>query len=278
MSRATNWTAALAAVGALAAPAAGQQATRVIGATQPSKGEFDATWLVSVDTYDDDPTGADREVTDLSIRSMLRYGISRDWSATLEVPLVTRETEKPSGDDTITGMGDIRADLRYRFYQHDFGPLNTIRLAVRGGVEAPTGTEDIGSHSWDPTVGFSAMYIRGKWGLNGAVDYKLSTSDVNDNAIMGAGEDDLLELGAAAVYRLMPEEWGTEAHGAGYVMLESVARFETGGDRELVLYPGLLWEDTRWAAELSVGVPVWQESNDRLEREVSFTVGFRWLF
>lgn len=208
MKRLTTWTAVAAAAGVIAAPAAGQQATRVIGATQPSKGEFDATWLLSVDTYDNDPTGADREVTDVSIRSLLRYGISRDWSATLEVPLVTRETEAPGGDDTITGTGDIRADLRYRFYQHDFGPLNTIRLAVRGGLEAPTETEDIGSHSWDPFVGFSAMYIRGKWGLNGAVDYKLSTSDVNDNAIMGAGEDDLLELGAAAVYRLMPEEWG----------------------------------------------------------------------
>ncbi|MEM9065788.1 MAG: hypothetical protein AAGB51_09900 [Planctomycetota bacterium] len=264
-------------------PVSGQQATRVQAVTQPGRGEVDATQLISFDRYGRDPTGAGRTVTDLSVHTVLRYGISRDWSAVAQLPIVSRVTEMPAvgpGDDEegIQGLGDARVDLRYRFYQHDFGPLNTIRLAARFGVEAPTGARDVGSHSWDPIIGASAMYINGRWGLNASAEYKLSTSTIRDNAIIGSGADDLLEFGTAAVYRVFPERWGNESHGAGYIVLEHVSRFETGGDREVVAYPGLLWEDTRWAAELSVGVPIHQRSVDRLERDFSLSIGFRVLF
>lgn len=277
MSRVTL-RAAVAALVSVCAGSNAQEAMRSPAATQPSEGTTTTTIRLSWDRYDNDPAGRGRTVLDRSLGLTLRHGLTKDWSINAFFTLTDREVDGGGGGGDLTGASDLRLEAKHRFWQDDKPGLNTTRAAVRFGAEIPTGTEDLSSHSIDPFVGVVVTSIQGRLGWNLSAEYLLSTSDDQTSVKAGQNEADLFTLSGGVAYRVWPEDFGGGAHGAGYVVLESELLLETNSDSTWSLAPGLLWEDRRWAGELSVILPVAQQASDRFERDWGLSLGFRWLF
>ena len=134
-----------------------------------------------------------RRVTPLNIV----YGARPGLSVIAVLPFVDATLTAPSsaaaseiGGDG--GLGDAVFLAKWRFYRRDRG-RGTFRLAVEGGVKAPTGASDLrdtagqrlprplqrGSGSWDPTMDLSSTYVPsvagGRWMFAGDVGYTLTT-------------------------------------------------------------------------------------------------------
>ena len=261
-----------------------QEAMRLPAATQPSRGEWTITQRLSWERFGSDPSGQDREVDLLRADSVLRYGISRELSAYGRFGLEQRWTEQSdsgsadSETEADFGATDAEVGLRWRFWQRDAPGLDTTRLAVEGGSSIPIGSGSLSTGSFNPRAALVLTRISGRVGFNALAEYTLTTGGAGTPVMPGEGQDDLVRLGVNGLWRFYPESFGGGQHGAGYAVLELEHIYETGGDHETLVSPGLLWEDNRWAGELSVTLPVYEDVDDRLERRLGVSVGFRWLF
>lgn len=278
---ASPWCALVIAAAALVAapaPASGQEAINTPAATQPGAGSFVNTWKLRFTHYNGTPAGEDGSANEVRLEGLVAYGITGDLSMSLRAPLTSRSV---SGEPTIegkTGVGDMTLEFKYRFWQNDFGAVDTIRASVFGGVELPTGNTSLGSDSFDPHVGAVVTYISGRHGLNQALSWKFNTGSADEVWRAGDAKADLLRFDTAYLYRLSPAEWGAEFIASTYAVVELNGFYETNGDSELFISPGLLYEAPRFALELSVSIPVYQDLDHRPEPEYSVGVGVRFLF
>lgn len=94
----------------------------------------------------------------------------------------------------------------------------------------------------------------------------------------GDTTDDVLNLDASYLFRLAPATYGEEFAASLYAVLELNTVYETNGDAEAFLSPGLLYEAPRFAIEAAVQLPVAQDLAHRPEREYVVTLGLRLLF
>lgn len=259
----------------VAAPAAvAQEAPLTPAATQPAKGRFTLRLQHFWTRY----LGDDRDVSEFRTDALITYGLRRDVSLSLRVPTIVRDDLAEGSLDDDSGLGDLSLDLKWRFWQADSQGLNTTRLALLAGIEAPTGTGDLSSHSWDPSLGLVFTMVRGRHGFNQSLRYQLNTGTVRDNLIPGGGADDLLEIRSAYLFRLAPAQFTADSHDAWYLTMESEVFYETSGDTEWLLLPGILYEGSRWAAELGVRLPIAQDVSDRPEIDLGLYAGLRFLF
>lgn len=263
---------------AIAAPAFAQEAIWTPSATQPAKGLFTLRTQTRVLRLSDDPTGLDREATVLTQDSVLSYGLSRNLSVSLGVPLTIRQERRPDESDRDAGLGDFVISAKYRLWQSDSSAIDFSRFAVLGGAELPTGSGDLSSHSFDPYLGAVFTAVRGRHGLNQSIRYTFNTGTDETPLMPGQGQDDALYLDSAYLYRFSPEAYASDTHASFYGVLELNGLYETGGDWEILLSPGVLYEARRFAVELGVQVPTLQEVENRPEVEWGLVFGLRFLF
>ena len=267
-------TLACAALLSASAVACAQESTFTPAATQPSVGRFITKHLITFDRYNDDNNAGG---TDLALTTTVSYGITRDLSASLVLPFVVRRPDA-GNDSAIHDLGDLRLEAKYRFWQHDPGPVDTIRLAARAGVELPTGTDGLSSEGVDPYAGIVFMSILGRHGFNQSLTYTMTTDAGAIRFGPGQSLSDVLAFDSAYLFRIAPGAYDNETAGSLYAMLELNGAYETNGDTEIMLSPGLLWEARNYALEASVRIPIHSDLDHRPEREVGFSVGIRFLF
>jgi len=257
-----------------------QEATNTPAATQPSVGKLYLREKVQYFKLGDDPSPEQRDIDKVVATTALTYGIRRDLSATLEVPLDLSFEDSQSGGaiDEEFGTTDASFSLKWRPFQWDLNPLNSVRVAFFGGLEAPTGTGDFSSHSWDPFAGAVFTAILGRHGVNQAISYKLNTGGDDFNTRAGDGPDDAFRYDTSYLFRLSPATYSAETTAATYLTLELNGLYETNGDNEILFGPGLLYEARTFAVEASIGLPIVQEVDQRPETDLVVTVGFRILF
>ncbi|TVQ62042.1 MAG: hypothetical protein EA378_06140 [Phycisphaerales bacterium] len=271
-------------VWSLAGLAGAQESYWTPAATQPGRGQWTGAVRAEYTRYQNDPTGLGRRVDESVLRARLNYGLTRDVSFTAEIPFVHRETETNDAGralglgGTDAGAGDFVLTAKWRFWQHDTSGIDTQRLAAFANLETPTGTGDLSSHSWNP--GFGAVYtgVRGRHGLNQAASYTFATGTDANPLAPGQGTDDALRFDTSYLFRLYPERYTGEEAGAAYIVLEHNGVYETNGDVESLISPGLLWEASNWAGEISVRLPLIQEVDHRPERAWGVGFGVRILF
>jgi hypothetical protein len=264
----------------LAPVALAQEATNTPAATQPSVGKWYLREKVQYVKLGDDPSPEKRDIDKIVATTTLAYGITRDLSASLELPLVL-SFEDPAGSagtNTDFGANDLSLSLKWRPFQWDLNPVDSVRLAFFGGVETPTGSGDFGSHSWDPFVGTVFTAILGRHGFNQSLSYKFNTGGDRFNTRAGDGPDDALRYDTAYLFRLDPAEYSAQTTAATYLTLELNGLYETGGDNEILFGPGLLYEARTFALEATVGLPIVQDVRERPETDLVVTLGFRILF
>lgn len=281
-TRKTAWLAGVmaATVGSTAARLHAQEATNTPAATQPSVGAWYLREVVRYIRLGDDPSPADRDVHVIEAVTSLTFGVLKNLSATLDLPLeYKREVAEATGtNDREAGAGDAALSLKWRPLQWDLSPIDSVRVAVIAGIETPTGSGDLGSHSWDPFGGAVLTAIIGRHGFNQAVRYKFNQGGDRFNTRAGDGPDDALRYDSAYLFRLLPEEYGESSVAATYLTVELNGLYETNGDHEVLFGPGILYEGRSFALEASFGLPVVSDVRERPQTELVVSLGLRLLF
>ena len=281
---------AVAMVASLATPARAQEATNTPAATQPAAGHIAVRQKLQYFDRDAAPgTGADPDGWTATTR--LTLGLLRDLSLSLDVPVefaVPARSPGGGGDggggggsgepDRELGLADPALTLTWRPLQIDLNPLDSIRLAVFGGIEIPSMDAGFSSESWDPFVGVVFTTIRGRHGFNQSLSWAFNTSDQRLSNRAGDGPEDAFRHDTSYLYRLSPEAYGPETAAATYLTLELNGLHERNGDSEVLLGPGILYEARRFALEATLGFPVVQDVDHRAATDLRLTLGFRLLF
>ncbi len=273
-----RFTGATAPVLLACVPAWAQEATNTPAATQPAAGHLAVRERLQYVALSDDPSPADREIDKFVATTTLAYGLRRDLSATLEMPLAYVSVDSPGADEREFGINDLSLSLKFRPFQADLGPVDSVRLAFVGGVEIPSGDGDLSSHSWDPFAGAVFTAIIGRHGFNQSLSYKFNTGGDEFTMRPGDGREDALRYDTAYLFRVDPASYTAETTAALYATLELNGLYETGGDNEALLGPGLLYEASTFAAEATIGWPVIQDVDERPETDLTVTLGLRLLF
>ncbi|MBX3368400.1 MAG: transporter [Phycisphaeraceae bacterium] len=274
-----------AALSALFAPAApAQEALNMDSATQPSPGVIYLYERARYSRYGRSPhdnNTADHtdRTTQLRLETSIIAGLTRDLALFATIPVEKRTEHTASGDsDSDFGLADPEILFKYRIYKSDSGTLDTLRIALLAGAEIPSGDGNFTSGSVDPIVGIAATTIRGRHGLNAAARFKFNTGGDDEHNLGGDGPHDALWYNASYLYRLAPGAWTATSSAALYAVLELNGLYETSGDNEILLSPGLLYEARTWAGEIGARIPILEDVNDRPEMDWGMTIGVRFLF
>lgn len=186
--------------------------------------------------------------------------------------------EDISGSKKDSGLEDSMLTFKWRFYQDDFGPIDTFRLGILAGLELPTGSDVYSTGSISPHIALSGMYIEGRHGVTASLMYHVTQGDHLEPVMAGDKDANHLSFDASYLYRIAPETYGATMEAAWYVGAELNGDWETDGDTEILLRPILLYEAPAWAFELTYGLPVYEDVVHRPEIDHEFKLGFRFLF
>ncbi|MBK8916227.1 MAG: hypothetical protein IPM64_16800 [Phycisphaerales bacterium] len=248
-------------------------------ATQPGPGTFIFKPQLRYFYLDDAPSSPRSETHQLNFSNTLNFGIAPDWSASIRFPLEQRwQSDRASSDEESFGIGDLTTLLKWRVWRNDTSPLDTQRLAVFGGLEWPLGQSEFSSYSFDPIVGTAYTQVSGRHGINLSGAWKFTTDGDENPLLAGDGQADLLRYDAAYLFRLDPERYTAETKGAWYAVLELNGLYETNGDHEVFLSPGIMFEAQSWVLEFSVQLPAVQRLDHRPETDFAVIFGLRFLF
>lgn len=265
-------------IACVSSEALGQEPTNTPAAVIPGKGRFTFQQLLKYKKFSREEAVNSRDIRDFQTISKMAYGITRDSAISLDLPVFFRATDINFSTDREEGLGDATVMLTKRFYQNDFGAVNTSRAAWMAGLELPTGDAPFGSDSVDPIIGAAWTHIEERNGYNLAGRYKFNTDGRYRPVTAGDSSADILYLDAAWLYRLFPGEWQADSTYAWYSMLELNGTYETNGDSEVFISPGLLYEANHIAWEVSVQLPILQELNNRPKADYAILLGVRFIF
>ncbi len=237
-----------------------QQGPHVPAPTQPGKG----VWILETTWNSFEFTRNGAEKTDSILSNRLTRGLSGDWSAFLEEPLMD-----------LSQAGDLRVGLRHRLWQKDTASVDTERFGLSGGLRLPTGATAFSTDQVAPFFGASWMKISGRQGLNLAAVWREGHGSLPDPVRPGDGERDLLELHGGFLWRMNPVNWGSGRVASTYATVELSGYREGNGDSELLLAPGILYEAPTWAGFLTLQIPALDSLDHRPERGPTLTAGIR---
>lgn len=251
-------------------------------ATAPAPGHFIFKEQVRYNRLklDTGPPSRRGDIEDIEFLTTLNAGVTQDVSLSFRLPVILRDRdfEWSGRSDRDEGIGDFTAMAKWRVVQKDTSALDTFRLSLVGGLDVRTGDTPFTGDSYDPLLGVAATGIRGRHGVNAALLWKFTTGGNDEPIYPGESTADLFRYDAAYLYRLHPARYSTDTHGAFYAVIEVNGTYETNGDHELFIAPGLMYEAAKWTAELSVQAPVWERVDHRAEYEFAIVAGLRFSF
>lgn len=268
-------------VAAIASGAAAQEAMYTEAATMPSPGVSVVRPLLNFSKFGSDPDGQTSETERVELNTTYQYGIARAWSLRMEVPLMFEDRDSKDGtDESDSGVEDLDLTLKWRVYKNDDVGVNTVRVALLGGAAFASGDDkDFSSQTINPHVGAVVTVVRGRHGFNQELTYRLNTGqDDVENTGGGKGPDDAFYYNTAYLYRIAPSEYASDTKGAWYITAELNGLYETNGDNEIRVGPGLMYEAWDFAFELMGQLPVVSDLDERAELDFSIGAGFRFTF
>lgn len=274
------WLGALAAVSAGGAASA-QEAMYTEAATMPSPGVFVLRPQVHYYQFGAEPDGSAASTDRLIWSTSLQVGIERALSLTLEVPVAWERIRLPDGSsDSDHGVEDLDAMLKWRFFKDDSGGVDTVRAALLVGARFASGDDrDFSSQSFNPHIGAVVTVVRGRHGFNQELSFQANTGGGGvDNLGGGAGPAEALRSNTAYLFRLFPQQYAADTKGAWYLTAELNTLYETNGDWDVRVSPGIMYEAWDFAFEVMAQLPAVQRLNNRAELDFGVGVGVRITF
>jgi len=238
----------------------------------------------------DDPLETGRERDVIVLPQTLVYGVTSRMTSFITLPIVVHRRIE-AGDGSVRrdeGLGDLRILARYTFFIDDYAPLSTRRAALIAGMKFPTGTDRIGTESFDPIFGAVGTWASNRHEIDLDSLYTVTTKRRD----FEAGDEFRYDL--AYRYRLWPARFGKrllQFNG----LLELNGRWTdkarangtsiaASGGNILFLSPGVQFIAKRYIVEASIQVPVWQDLNGSqleddwtavLSMRIPFAMGLR---
>lgn len=249
----------------------GQVAINFDSAMQPGKGSTIVRQQLRYFEAERRTPSMNLDITQwMSVTSII-HGLEADTTLILNFNHKFRKTHNnlTGVSDRDNGFGDVRVMGKYNLWKDDTGPSDTTRFSLLGGLEIRSGDSNFSSDSYDPLLGLVLTKAEGRFGYNAAALWKFNTA---------GGAADEFKYDAAITYRLHPEQYGTGRSEALYGVLELNGMSETNGDNELFISPGLQFITGNWAIEASIQLPVWQELDQRPEKDFIIGLIFRMYF
>ncbi|MDX2148510.1 MAG: hypothetical protein SFZ23_13410 [Planctomycetota bacterium] len=284
----TSLVAGVLVAGAFVAPSSvhAQEAMYTEAATMPSPGVVTVRSLVHYSFYGRHPVTGVSDTRDLELGTSVQYGLARDWSLTIDVPVMFRRevipSETPGASSSVDhdqGVEDLDFTFKYRFYKHDTGGIDTVRAALLLGSETPSGDdEDFSSQAFNPHVGGVVTVVRGRHGFNQDAHFQLNTGGDIDHNSGGDGPDDAIFHNTSYLFRISPERYTAETKGSWYATIELSGIYETNGDYELRYAPGIMYEAWTFALEAMVQLPLYKDLDERYELDLAVGFGVRFTF
>ena len=254
--------------------AVAQQATDTLAPTMPGKGNLVIRPIFEY--YKLKPSEQNQfRGTVLESTVHLDYGLTGDTSIMFHISEIKQDEENVKSED---GFSDIKLTFKWRFYQDDFGPVDTFRLGLLGGLVLPTGNSEFTSGKTSPFIGLSAMHVEGRHGVTSSVVFHATEGDYVDPIIAGEKDANHLAFNAAYLYRVKPEAYSQDLVAAWYVGFELNGDWESDGDMEVLIAPILLYEAPSWAFEVTYGLPIYEDVQHRPITEYTISIGLRFLF
>ncbi len=243
---------------------------------QPSVGHFTVRSMGFYRQFDGDASTEDRNIRQASIATQVSYGLLANLEFTFDIPVVFNHLSGSAiaTGDSAAGIGDMSLIAKWRVWQNDTGPTDTMRVALLGGLQIPGGTEtywDSTGEEWNPIIGAVFSMVRGRHGVNADLLYELDTG--------GGSSPDGIQYDASYLFRAAPTAYGEESsHAALYLVAELNGLYETNGNHQLFFAPGLMYEATWWTLDFSILIPLTQELKDRPDTEFAVGLGLRLSF
>jgi len=213
----------------------------------------------------DDPSPLDREADLLVVPQILVYGITPKLTAFGILPILAHREIEAGGRTVVRdeALGDFTLLGRYTFFQDDYAPLSTRRLAFLGGMKFPSGADRFGTPSFDPILGLVGTWAADRHELDGDLLYTVTTERQDFEA------GDRLRYDLAYRYRLWPDRFRgrlmqlnalIELNGSwtSVTRVEGRTRGDTGG-HVLFVSPGLQFITSRFVVEASLQLPIVQD-------------------
>jgi len=269
---------------ALTAPAVtcaalAQEASFTPAATMPSPGAWVVHTMFSGGTFESTgPQGVDGYL--MSYNTMVQYGLVPGLAIEGSLPVYNGSlgSTDPAKRILGTGLGNLEVDVKLRLLRVDFNTIDTLRIAATAGVQAPTATGDYRGTAVNPYLGGALTWIAGRHGVGASARWMFTTGSTFDPNFGDFTSADMMHAAASYMYRLAPAEYGSEHKEAWYASVETTAVYETNGDAQVMLGPGILMEGTRFALEMAIQFSLWQESTNRGDSLFTAMVGLRFLF
>jgi hypothetical protein len=216
-------------------------------------------------------------IRDSQLLTTVNVGVVRDLSMSFRIPVVfrSREFDRPSRTDRDEGLDDVAVLAKYRFFKLDSGPLDTIRASVIAGVDIRSGDSPFTSDATNPILGLALTQIAGRHGFNASLQWTFTTAGTDQPIYAGETTADVLRYDVAYLYRLYPEQYDAATPGALYAVAELNGIYETSGDNEVFVAPGIMWEAKHWTFEFGVQVPVWRDLSQRARSDYMIMTGLR---
>ena len=206
------------------------------------------------------------------IKATYVFGLKSNLALFLTETYVNRKVERITPElkrfeDTEDGFADLTFLVKYRFWQDDRRPGESLRWAVLGGLNIRSGDSKFTSDSYDPILGTVFTWPRDRGTLSTDLVYQFNTGG-------GKSRHDALRYDVAYSYRLTP---GTYEPGHAWeinAVGELNGRYVTDGSHEIFLSPGLQFVTQQWIFETSIQLPVLQDL-DGPETDYRIVVGLR---
>ena len=213
------------------------------------------------------------EVKAFVVPTTIVYGLRADLTLLLTTPLVFREVQVPTTGETRrdNGVADLTFLTKFRVFRDDFGPTDTRRFSLLGGLEIRSGDSGFTSDSYDPIFGGVFTHAEGRHAFNADLLWKFNTAG-------GAAGADQMKYDVAYLYRLVPDQYISSKLTALFGVLELNGQYETNGDNELFVSPGISLVTKHWTVEATVQLPVWQDLDHRLAKDFVVGLSFRIRF
>ncbi|MEM6507138.1 MAG: hypothetical protein AAF711_16995 [Planctomycetota bacterium] len=259
--------------------ASGQEVLYTPSATSPGKGIFAVRQNLSFESYDGVRADGAFSLDQFTYETAIAYGITADLTLMSHLPLMYRDYDEPvTSNSESFGVDDLDVMLKYRFLQKDVGNIDTVRMSLMGGIQLPSYSDQFSSESFDPFIGWAMTMIEGRHGIGAHAKYKWNTGGDPYEIEFGDGQSDAIRLDGSYLYRIDPVAYTIDTTKSTYIMVELNQRYETNGDYETLLSPGILIEAQNWAAEIAVRLPINQQVDHRAELDWALTFGLRFTF
>lgn len=271
-----------AAIAALAPAALAQEAMYTEAATMPSPGTFILREQYHYSKHGRNPETGSASIERHEWMHSLQYGIVRDLSIKIDLPMEWRVEEGPGGgsrDDSSFGVDQADLMLKWRFFKEDSGGIDTLRAALMAGAAVPSGDgPDFSENTINPMIGAVVTKVKGRHGFNQDVFFRLNTNGSEDYNFGGDGPSEAFSHGTAYLYRIIPDRFTAQSTGAWYITAEVNGLYETNGDYELLWAPGLMYEGQLFALEFMAQFPLYQAVSERPELDIRIGFGLRFTF